>query len=199
VVSLLRQTQRLSRLVDGMLDVSRISTGRMHLNLESVDASQVVQEVGATFGDQAARAGAPLTIDAPEGIVGQWDRMRLEEILSNLLSNAVKYGQGGHIFASVHRSGATAVIVVRDRGMGIPPSDQERIFERYERGEHDSGYSGFGLGLFIVREIVTALHGSIQVESAPGQGATFRVVLPLTQPARSEATEQRRAPAPEDD
>ena len=188
VVSLLRQTQRLSRLVEGMLDVSRISSGRVHLNLESVDVSQVVQEVGATFSDEAALVGATLTVEAPQPIVGQWDRMRLEEILSNLLSNAVKYGEGGTILASVHRSGDTAVIAIRDEGMGIPARDQERIFERYERGQHDSGYSGFGLGLFIVREIVTALAGTVQVESAPGQGATFTVVLPLTQPTRSPPT-----------
>ena len=188
VVSLLRQTQRLSRLVEGMLDVSRISSGRVHLNLESVDVSQVVQEVGATFSDEAALVGATLTVEAPQPIVGQWDRMRLEEILSNLLSNAVKYGEGGAILSSVHRSGDTAVIAIRDEGMGIPARDQERIFERYERGQHDSGYSGFGLGLFIVREIVTALAGTVQVESAPGQGATFTVVLPLTQPTRSPPT-----------
>ena len=189
VVSLLRQTQRLSRLVDGMLDVSRISSGRMHLNLESVDLSEVVREVGATFSEEAALVGATLTIDAPEPVTGQWDRMRLEEILSNLLSNAVKYGQGGAIRASVHRSGDTAVIAIRDEGMGIPTRDQERIFERYERGQHDSGYSGFGLGLFIVREIVTALSGTVRVESASGQGATFAVMLPLTQPTRSAPTE----------
>jgi two-component system, OmpR family, sensor kinase len=189
VVSLLRQTQRLARLVDGMLDVSRISSGRMHVNLESVDVSEVVREVGATFSDEAALVGATLTVEAPEPIMGQWDRMRLEEILSNLLSNAVKYGEGGAILASVRRSGDTAVIAISDEGMGIPTRDQERIFERYERGKHDSGYSGFGLGLFIVREIVTALSGTVQVESAPGQGATFTVVLPLTQPTGSAPTE----------
>jgi len=184
VESLVRHTQRLSRLVDGMLNVSRISSGRMHLNIEDVDLSEVVREVGASFED-ADHPGSVLTIDAPAGIVGQWDRMRLEQIATNLLSNAVKYGEGRPILVAVHRRGEAAALVVTDHGMGIPAVDHERIFERFERGQHGPGYSGFGLGLWIVREVATALGGTVAVESAPARGATFTVVLPLAQATRS--------------
>jgi signal transduction histidine kinase len=176
--NLQRHTDRLARLVDDLLDVSRVTAGRLHLDLAPVDLSEVVREVAARFDHDVARAGTTLRLDAPPGVVGEWDRLRVDQIVTNLLSNAVKYGAGKPIDVSVARNGDDALLVVADAGIGIAPTDHERIFERFERGAHSSGYGGFGLGLFIVREIVTALGGSVIVESAPERGARFTVVLP---------------------
>ncbi len=108
--------------------------------------------------------------------------MRLEQIVGNLLSNAVKYGAGRPVDVGVSADGATATLVVRDHGIGIPPEDLPRIFERFERAASSRQQSGFGLGLWIVRRLVDALGGRIDVRSAPDEGSTFRVELPRRGP-----------------
>jgi signal transduction histidine kinase len=171
-----------------MLDVARLSSGRMQLDIETVDLTAILQEVGDSFLEELTNTGATLTIESPEPVIGQSDRLRIEQIVTNLLSNAAKYGKGTPVFASVRRRGDSAVFVVRDGGIGIPTENQARIFERFERGDHGPGHTGFGLGLWIVREIAIALGGTIQVESALGKGATFTVVLPLDRPSNAAAT-----------
>jgi signal transduction histidine kinase len=171
--------QRLERLIGELLDVGRLTSGRMGLELEEFELGVLVREVAERFVDQLARAGCPLTIAAPEPVTGRWDRVRVDQVITNLLTNALKYGAGRPIEVSVERRDGAASLSITDHGIGIAPADQGRIFERFERAVSDRHYGGLGLGLWICREIVSTLHGTISVESALGAGSTFRVMLPL--------------------
>lgn len=172
-----RQVDRLGRLLDELLDVTRITTGRLRLELERVDLAAVVRDVIARFDEQLTRSGSRVETHADAAVVGRWDRLRVEQIVTNLLSNAIKYGAGKPIEVNVAAEGGEARLLVRDQGLGIAADDVERIFERFERagtGYHD----GLGLGLYIVRQIVELHGGSIRVASLPGRGAAFTVALP---------------------
>jgi signal transduction histidine kinase len=184
--SVQRQVSRLTLLVNNLLDVSRIRSGRMYLALEEVDLLRAVEEVLAQFEDEIGRTGSSVTVQASGPVVGRWDRFRVEQIVTNLLSNAVKYGAGTPIAIAVRRDPDGAVLTVANGGAGIAPEDQDRIFERFARGPHGNAPGGFGVGLWIVREIVTALGGTVRVASAPDQGATFTVALPVSSPVADE-------------
>jgi PAS domain S-box-containing protein len=173
-----RQVERLTDLINNLLDISRITAGRLDLELEPVDLAAVVRDSAARARDEAGRAECAIRIDAAGPCVGQWDRMRVEQVVTNLLSNAVKYGAGQPIEMSLVGDDAWARLTIRDRGIGIPPEHQARIFERFERAVSERHYGGLGLGLWIVRQIVDALGGSIQVESETGKGSLFTVNLP---------------------
>ncbi|HZU85631.1 MAG TPA: ATP-binding protein [Polyangiaceae bacterium] len=178
-----RQVNRLAKLVSQLLDVSRISGGRMHIEPEALDLAALVDEVVARMADQAAAAASSLCLRVDRPCVGSWDRLRMDQVVTNLLTNAIKYGAGKPIDVELTNRGTTARLVVRDRGIGIAPEHQRRIFERFERAASVRHYGGFGLGLWIARQIVEASGGSITVQSTPGQGSTFSVELPLTAPA----------------
>lgn len=173
-----RQVERLTGLINNLLDISRITAGRLELDLEPVDLSAVAREAAARFRDDLTRAGCVLEIRADAACQGEWDRLRLEQIVMNLLSNAAKYGAGRPIEIEVDGGEATARFSVRDHGIGIPEEHQSRIFERFERAVSDRHYGGLGLGLWIVRQIVDAFGGTIEVESRVGEGSTFTVLLP---------------------
>jgi PAS domain S-box-containing protein len=181
------QAARLHRLIDELLDVSRIAAGRLELHVETVDLAQVVNEVGSRFSDEAARAGSTLNVHAPTAVVGRWDRGRLDQVVTNLVSNAIKYGDCKPIDVRVDGEDDRAVVTIRDRGLGIAPHDHERIFGRFERAASSRHYGGIGLGLWIVKQIIDALGGTVTVESTPGTGSTFIVELPR------EADKLRRA------
>jgi signal transduction histidine kinase len=174
-----RQTRRLGRLVDALLDVSRIQAGRLELQREPIDLGTVVREVVTLLGDDARRAGCDLRNEADAGLVGRWDRARIDQVVTNLLSNAIKYGAGAPIIVAARRHGERARLIVRDGGIGIAAEERSRIFERFERAVSSKHYGGLGLGLYIVRRIVDAHDGDISVDSAPGGGAEFIVDLPL--------------------
>jgi signal transduction histidine kinase len=171
--------QRLTALVEELLDVSRITSGTVAVRLESVDLSEVVREVCASFHDEAARAGTSLRLQVDGAMPAVSDRMRVAQIVLNLLTNATKYGRGKPIDVVLERVGVAARLTVRDYGIGIDPRDQERIFERFERAVSGRNYGGFGLGLWIVRQTAETLGGRIRVQSEPGHGAEFIVELPL--------------------
>ncbi|RKH58238.1 GNAT family N-acetyltransferase [Corallococcus aberystwythensis] len=177
-----RSIDRLGRLVDDMLDISRIAAGRLQLHLERVDLGDVAREVVERFEQQLTEAGHTLTLRLVPGLVGRWDRVRLEQVLANLLTNALKYAPGTPLTVSLHARDDHAVLEVEDRGPGIAPEHQHRIFERFERLVTASEVSGLGLGLHIVRHIVEAHGGRIHVRSAVGDGARFFVELPLSGP-----------------
>jgi signal transduction histidine kinase len=121
--------------------------------------------------------------------VGRWDRLRVEQVLMNLLSNAFKYGSGQPIDVVVTSDGTTAKLTVTDHGIGIAAVDQRRIFDRFERASSAIHFGGLGLGLFITRQIVEALGGTIGVTSELGEGSTFTVELPLSGPANAHDTQ----------
>ena len=165
-------------LVEALLDVSRITSGRLELRLEEVELSTVAEGAVERWREAACAADAPLrVVGAP--VRGRWDRLRLEQVLNNLLSNALKYGRGKPIEVRARVEDDRAVLEVQDHGIGIAPTDHARIFERWGRAVSAKNYGGLGLGLWIAAQIVAAMRGSISVQSAPGQGATFRVSLPL--------------------
>ncbi len=174
-----RQSLRLSALVSQLLDVSRIAGGRLVLEREDLDLAALVSDVAGRFEEVSQQAGCHLAIASRAPVVGRWDRLALEQVVSNLLTNAIKYGAGGRIEVSVHEQSGHACLAVRDHGIGIPEEDRARIFGRFERAVSRRNYGGLGLGLWIARQTVEALGGMISVDSTPGAGATFKVDLPL--------------------
>ena len=170
---------RISRLIDEMLDVSVLTSGRLVMHGEPVDLGETARRVGTALHDEARRAGSALTVTTDGPLVGQWDAMRVEQVVTNLVSNAIKYGEGRPVDVTTRREGDSAVLAVKDEGIGIAAADLEEIFERFERRVSSRNYGGFGLGLWVARKIVQAWGGTIRAESAPGKGSTFRVDLPL--------------------
>jgi PAS domain S-box-containing protein len=184
-----QSAERLVELVDALLDVSRISSGRFDLHPERFDLAELVAEVADRLRDAAARAGCEIVVSAQPAVTGVWDRVRLEQVLVNLLSNAIKYGAGAPIRVSIARRDGSADIEVCDGGPGIPESAVDRIFERFERAASMRHYGGLGLGLYVTREIAQAHGGSVAARNVPGGGACFTVSLPL------EPVASARAPA----
>ncbi|HET9552626.1 MAG TPA: ATP-binding protein [Anaeromyxobacteraceae bacterium] len=172
-----RAGQRLEKLVEALLDVSRIHMGRLELDVEEVDLGAVVAEAVSELGDELAQSGSTVSV-VGEPTLGWWDRLRLGQVVTNLLSNAVKYGAGKPIEIRYGLREGRAWLWLRDHGIGIDPADQRHIFERFERAVSSQNYGGLGLGLYIVKRILEAHGGSVEVESAPGEGAAFTVVLP---------------------
>jgi signal transduction histidine kinase len=177
-----RQVARMVALSETLLDVTRITAGRLELNPDEGDLAALVREVAEWFVDDAAEQESTLTVDAPAPVACAFDRVRMEQVVSNLVSNAVKYGRGGPVRISVSAEGDRARVEVQDRGIGIAPADQDRIFGRFERAVPSRNYSGLGLGLWIVKRLVEAHGGTIRVASAPGEGSTFTVDLPRKLP-----------------
>jgi signal transduction histidine kinase len=180
-----RQIDRLTRLVDDLLDVSRINNGKLLMNAESFDLGEAVREVSSRFSMDLVQAGCELQLDIEPGVVGDWDRFRIEQVFTNLLTNAFKYGPSAPIGVRVWKEGGRAQFEVRDHGVGIGEADQRRIFSQFERAISPQGPSGLGLGLYIASQIVEAHEGIIEVQSTVGQGSRFVVRLPLPQKAVS--------------
>lgn len=173
-----RLVDRMARLVDGLLNMAEISSGRLHLRPETFDLSELARAAVTDAEEHLRWAGCSCDVDAPEPVVGSWDRFRVAMILENLLANAMKYAAGCAVHVRVRREGEDAFLVVADEGRGIAPADHARVFEQFERGGRRESVSGFGLGLWIVRTIAEAHGGSIALAS--NGGATFTVTLPLT-------------------
>ena len=175
-----QQIKKLVWLIDDMLEASRISAGRLTLKEGSVDLAEVVQEVCDRFAYELGASKCELRLNLEPGVVGRWDPLRIEQIVTNLLTNAMKYGSGNPIEITVSSHENTGILSVRDFGIGISEIDQGRIFQRFERAVTLKRYGGLGLGLFITRQIVEAHHGTIHVKSEVGRGSTFTVELPKT-------------------
>ncbi|HZA13486.1 MAG TPA: GAF domain-containing sensor histidine kinase, partial [Myxococcaceae bacterium] len=173
-----RQQRRLARLVSELLDISRIRLGRLQLNFEEFDLAACCADIMERLRPDLERTGSRLSFRAPSPVIGSWDRLRIEQVAANLLSNAAKYGAGKPIDVEVTHEGNAARLTVRDHGIGIPPDQQERIFERFERAASPN-FGGLGLGLYIARQIIEAHGGTIRVKSSLGAGSTFSVELPL--------------------
>jgi signal transduction histidine kinase len=171
--------RRFVDVVQRLIDASQLREARIEFHLEPVDLTEVTRSALDHCRDALRRAHCEVSLVAPESVVGQWDRMRVEQVVANLVENAAKFGESKPIDVTVSRSDGVARLVVRDHGVGIRPEDVPRVFERFERGAPVSQYGGFGLGLWVASKIVQAFGGQISVESAPGSGTTFAVDLPL--------------------
>ncbi|HZI12119.1 MAG TPA: PAS domain-containing sensor histidine kinase [Myxococcus sp.] len=176
-----RQLSRLGSLVNTLLDVSRLAAGKLTLEPRELDMTQVVRQMADAFAEEFSRAGCELKVHADGPLPGSWDPLRVEQVLVNLLSNAVKYGAGRPVEVSLVGEGANVVLAVKDHGIGISEDGMARLFGKFERAVSERHYGGLGLGLYITRQIVEAMGGSITVRSAQGQGSTFILRLP-TQP-----------------
>jgi signal transduction histidine kinase len=172
------QVNRLVRLVDDMLDVSRMNTGKFSVEKSEVNLSRLVKEILDRTMPQFTSAKCDLTVDLDPNAIGIWDSYRIEQVITNLLSNAIRYAAGKPIHVKTIRDQGYCRLIVRDEGMGIAPHDQIKIFNRFERAVATSSITGLGLGLYICREIVEAHGGTISVVSEVGKGSTFTVSLP---------------------
>ncbi|XYH96816.1 sensor histidine kinase [Sorangium sp. So ce1128] len=183
-----RQIDRLTSLVQNLLDVTRIRARRLELDFEPKDLLQIVRDAAEEATEHARAAGTPVRIVASEPVFGLWDGARIEQVVQNLLTNALKYGGGSPIEVSLAREGTTAKLTVRDHGPGIAAEDRDRVFEPFQRIASTYKSQSLGLGLYIVREIVQAHGGSIVIESPDSGGAAFVVRLPVAQQQASETS-----------
>ncbi|AYQ26731.1 MULTISPECIES: hybrid sensor histidine kinase/response regulator [unclassified Polaromonas] len=179
-----RQIQSMVRLIDDMLDVSRIRSNRLSIRPSEVDLHALLQRVVGNLANQAASAGSTITLESGPAITGTWDEFRIEQVVINLLTNALRYGGGKPVKVRAVQSEEGVRIDVTDQGTGISSEDQKRIFEQFERAAGNDGTGGLGLGLFITQQLVEAHGGRICVQSAPGQGSTFSVTLPMSPPGQ---------------
>jgi signal transduction histidine kinase len=173
-----KQVDRLSHLVDEMLDITRIRNGKLSIHPERVDLNVLAREVFDSFATQFQGVGSRLEL-SPAALFGFWDRFRLEQVITNLFTNALKYGGGQPIEIKTYAKADYAYFEVKDHGIGIDSEHHSRIFYRFERVAESRNIGGLGLGLYITRQIVESHHGTIRVESELGRGSRFIVKLPL--------------------
>ncbi|PWB31020.1 hybrid sensor histidine kinase/response regulator [Pseudomonas sp. SDI] len=185
-----RQINSLIRLIEDMLDVSRIRTGKLSIRPSSFDLSQLVSGLLENFAAQAAAAECSLSLEAAQPVLGVWDEFRIEQVIANLLSNALRYGRKGPVQVRVREVQGLACVEVRDFGIGISEANQQRIFQQFERVSSSQSTAGLGLGLYISEQIVLAHGGSISVSSVEGEGATFIVRLPLLRDMQENTQQQ---------
>ena len=178
----LAHVDRLSALVQRLLDASQLDNGP-RLDVGDVVLGDVARTALERVRSQTDANNIEITVEIP-AITGRWDAVRLEQVLINLLSNAVKYGLRQPIAVTARLDLDVVHIEVRDHGIGLPATETDRIFGKFERAVSTAHYGGLGLGLYIARQIVEAHRGWIEVESTPGRGSTFRVTLPLREDRR---------------
>jgi two-component system, OmpR family, sensor kinase len=162
-----------------LLDVSRIAAGNVRIEMAEVNLSALIRGVVSRTAVAAQRARCRLDEELQEGVVGMWDPLALEQVAENLLTNATKFGAGHPIAVILRSNRQTAELIIRDEGIGISEEDRARVFQRFERAVTRREHGGFGIGLWLVNQLVVAMGGTIIIESAPGEGTTFTVVLPL--------------------
>ncbi len=175
-----RQIKSMIRLIDDMLDVSRMRSGKLSIRPTQVQLMTLLERVVSDLSLQAATTGSSLTLLPHEPVSGCWDEFRVEQVIVNLLTNALRYGGGQPVEVSVEQMGECVRIDVRDSGKGIAPADLERIFEPFERGARNGEPKGLGLGLYISRQLAISHSGELRVTSNPGEGSTFSLMLPCT-------------------
>lgn len=174
-----KQISRLATLIEDLLDVSRISAGKLNLNKEMFNLARMVEEIVKHYTDQLRKVQTEIQLDINTEIEGFMDKVRTEQVLINLLTNAGKYASGKPIHIKLRESNGIARLTVKDQGPGIALEDHDRIFARFERVKTKDNVGGLGLGLYISKQIIEAHGGKIYVESTPGHGSTFIVEIPL--------------------
>jgi signal transduction histidine kinase len=185
-----RQIKSMIRLIDDMLDVSRMKSGTLSIRPGKVELMGLLERVVNDLSLQAQAAGSTLALAPHAPVAGWWDEFRVEQVVINLLTNALRYGGGGKVEVSVHQLSdcpSHVRIDVRDHGKGIAPDYIERIFEPYERGTRAGEAKGLGLGLYISRQLAASHGGSLTVQSTPGEGATFSLTLPCMETSSADA------------
>ena len=187
-----QQIDRLSRLITDLFDVSGLNQGQLNLRYERFDLRELILEILDHFKVDLTVSGSTIDLDAPAPIIGNWDRVRMEQVVRNLIGNAIKYGRGRPIHISAWIEGGpqglyrpVARMHIRDQGIGIDEENRNLIFERFKRGACGTNIQGLGLGLYIVRQILVAHGGHVHVQSEADQGSTFIIEVPVQAPAES--------------
>ncbi len=174
------QTKRLSQMINDLLNVSLITTGKMKLEKKEENLAEIVKEVVNEFNERFQKENILVTLNIEKSSISvPVDKIRIEQVLSNLITNAIKYGSGKPIEIKVDRGSSKASVAVIDQGIGIPGDQIERIFSLFERGSNGKALEGLGVGLFIASQIIRAHNGKIKVKSTPAKGSEFIVELPF--------------------
>lgn len=173
------QTKRLSKMINDLLNISLITTGNLQLVPEQVDLEIVMSDVLDDFSARIQRENYEIIYTEHVSVVGQWDKIRIEQAISNLISNAIKYGKRKPIEIVIGKEKNFASVSVTDHGIGIPKEQQEKIFGLFERAVSPTEYKGLGVGLYITNQIIKAHGGTISVSSKVSQVTTFTVKLPI--------------------
>ena len=177
-----RSGERLVTLVDALLDVSRITSGSFSLNPTQFNLTDAVQEVVEQFQEHALRAGSVVTVRSEGALEGRWDRLRIEQVVTNLLGNALKYAAGTPVEIGLSGDERQVRLTISDGGPGVPESEWNRIFLRFERAASMRNFGGLGLGLYVARQIVEAHGGEIHLTPLRPKGAHFVIHLPRFSP-----------------
>lgn len=175
-----RQSYRLSKMINDLLNVSLMSTGKLQLEKEKIELSSIIDDLLLRFEIQFNKAHMKVNYKKNGSVTGLFDKVRLEQVFSNLISNAIKYGDKKPIHITLEKTKNKAIVKIRDKGIGVKKDEQIRIFERFRRAVSDKDIKGLGVGLYISQQIVQAHGGNISVASTPGKGSTFTVELPLS-------------------
>lgn len=175
----MKQVRRIGDLIDNLLNVSLMRTGRFSYKFEDTDLSDVISSMVKRYDTEMEKANCLFYCDIQENIRGILDSLRIEQVIDNLLSNAVKYAPGSAVRVSLTKVENTAILIVEDQGPGIPEDKQQLVFERYGRVSETSSTSGLGLGLFVVKEIIESHKGTIFLTNKPAGGAKFTFNLPI--------------------
>lgn len=175
-----RSLERIIHLVNDMLDISRIESGKLSLDLTTFSMNEFISEICESLNPLARQSKNKLTFQANDTIIGKWDRFRLEQVLINLITNACKYAPGADINIELHKINDQAVISVHDNGPGIPINDQHKVFNRFERVSNANVISGLGLGLYIAKQIIELHKGTIELISSKDEGTLFKITLGIT-------------------
>lgn len=177
-----KQLDRLNRLVDEMLDLHRIKSGNLTMRLENLDIVELIRNVILTNIGRDNELKDKITFYCEEVVFGEFDAFRIEQVINNLFTNSIKYGDNKPVEIIFNKLDKFVKITFKDQGIGIDKSDQERIFNRFERvKKNEKNIKGVGLGLYVTKQIIEAHQGTIQVSSQIGTGSTFEVILPLSQ------------------
>ena len=174
-----RQIQSMIRLINDMVDVTRIRSGKLSIRPADTELSGLLQRIVSDLAQRADADGGTIELHAAEQVTGLWDEFRVEQVIINLLTNALRYGGSKPIRVTLTRSATHAEVEVRDQGVGISAEDQVRIFSPFERAGTKVVSEGLGLGLYIARQLAESHGGTLTVESAPNEGAAFRLTLPF--------------------
>jgi len=174
-----KQLLRLTGLIDDMLDISRIESGKFLIKREPFKLTLLVQEVAERLEPQLiAVTKVPLLIKDMPDLEVNWDRYRVEQVLTNVITNAIRYGEGKPVTLEVQPKEKNVLLLIKDQGLGVPENERERIFNLFERGVTGDAVRGLGLGLYITKQIVVAHGGKIWVEGNDGKGSVFKIEMP---------------------
>ena len=182
----MEESEKVLTMLKTLMDISEAETGAMQLNRESVNMAALIKDVVALYEIVAEEKQIQLIAASPDSLLCHADKVRIQQALANLVDNAVKYTlPQGRVDIQAESNQAEVVIRIKDNGTGIPPEELPRIWERLYRGDKSRSQKGLGLGLCLVKAVVEAHHGRVEVASQPGQGSVFTVHLPLAVPEQS--------------